>query len=176
MRVTLDAPALGVLRVRIDAGELQRSGIGPARVSVDILEIGRPVAGDLVEHLLRRVQIDRHTPAAAAQPRTFRQGRQHRLDRSAQTRLVGDIGEADVLGGRRAPDQMVVRILEAGKHQRFGRQVVDLRTVEEGLHLVGRTDRCDLAVDHCDSSSLGLGRVHGEHAGTAEDQRVGKGG
>ncbi len=48
-----------------------------------------------------------------------------------RSRLVGNVGQADVLGLRRAPDQMVVPILEARQHQRAGRQFVDLGALEE---------------------------------------------
>ena len=82
--------------------------------------------------------------------------------------LVGDVRQADILRLRGAPDQMVVRILEAGQHQRAGRQVVDLGALEKRCDIGVRADRRDAPVDQRDRARLGLCLVHGEDARAAQ--------
>ena len=94
-----------------------------------------------------------------------------RLDRRAQRVLVGGVAEVDVLGLGRAPDQVVVRILEARQHQR-ARQIVDLGALEERRDVVRPADRRDAAVDQGDRAGLRLAVVHRQDAGAAQHQRL----
>ena len=172
LAVALDPPTLGILGTGVDAGSLQGGRIRPARMPVHVLEPGRPVAGDLIEHFSRRVGIDRDAPAAAANPCVLGQRCHGRLDRGAESLLVGNVRQVDVLGLRGAPDQMVVRILEAGQHQRACRQVVDLGALEKRRDIGVRADRRYAPVDQGNRTRLGLCLVHGEDARAAQHYRL----
>ena len=171
LRIHLDATALRRLGMCVDAGGLQRRRVHPGRMAVGGLDISRAVAGNRVKHRRRGVWKGGDIPHAGAYPRALRQRCQARLDRCAQRVLVGGAAEVDVLRLGRAPDQVVVRILEARQHQRAG-QVVDLGARQERRDVIGTADRCDAAIDHGNGARLRLCRVHGEDAGAAQHQRL----
>ena len=141
-------------------------------MAVHIFEIGRPVAGDLVEGSGRWIEIGGNAPAPTARPRSFRQGGKRRFDRSLEPGLIGYVSEADILCLRGTPDQMVVRILETWQHQRPLGQIVDLRPLEERRYIRIRSDSRDLTIHQRDGTGFRLGNVHRQNARPTQDDRL----